>query len=232
MTDAEKFDWVWNGVLPKRAPRKHKDALADLRTWLETNGGNIASALLSGAAGSWTEAEMEQLLRSLMEDSSLGQGILLSAGLLRAVVQRWLQQHGADLPLPNVVSPTKRAKHPRRNGLVPALCEHSLLRTAISAAVRAQSLNAAVRVPDPLALAVASSIANFRCLHPDTVFSILVARAFPRESFSLMGNEMAMWQSLPVNGVPDAEGRVVVLDQLTALLLMRVSLHSRSGTAR
>jgi len=223
MTDVEKLDWVWNGVLPKRALRKHKDALADLRTLLEVNGGKIASALLSDVNGSWTEEEMEQLLDSLMRSSSLGHRILLLTGLLRTVVQRWLQQNGADLPLPNIVSPTKRAKNPRRNGLVPALREHSILRKALSAANHAQSLNAAVRVPDPLALAVASSITSLRSLHPDTVFSIIEACAFPRESFFLVGNEIAMWQSLPVNGVPNAEGRVVVLDQLTALLLMRVS---------
>jgi hypothetical protein len=38
-----------------------------------------------------------------------------------------------------------------------------------------------------------------------------------------------MWQSLPINGVPNAEGRVVVLDHFTALMLMRVSPTEAKG---
>lgn len=221
MTDTDLLSSAWD-ALPRRAPGKQRRALEELRTWLGTQTGSVAIALLTDPSGQWSEEEMATQLFALLERFSPERRGKLMAGLFRCVVTRWLQLTSKSYPLPSIVTLAERARHPRRRGLVAALRARRLLGEELSSAIRAMSSGAAVRHPDPLALAILSSICMFRCLHGDSIVSILEACADPKESFFLVDGHMALWHSLPVNGVPHVEHRVTVLDPLTAVLLLRV----------
>ena len=222
MDDLKLIDLIWE-ALPKRATRKTRTALTDLRTALKGRQDPVSLALTKDPGATWDSDQIEALVITLLDDFAANGQSKLVMGIFRTVVARWCQLTGHDCPAPPLTFSKKRAKHPRRYGLVRALRERNRLREALGKALRAVKKGPDPHETDWLALMILSGLCHFQWLHRDTILGSIEACANPGSSLLLVNQRVALWYGLPLSGDPHAEQRITILDSLTAVLCLRTT---------
>ncbi len=222
MDDLELIETIWE-ALPKRATRKTRIALTDLRTALEGRQDPVSVALTKNPGATWDSNQIGALVLALVDEFAANGRSKLIIGIFRTVVARWCQLSGHDCPPPPSTFSRKRAKHPRRYGLVRALRERNGLREALGKALRAIRKGQDAHNTDWLALMILSGLCHFQWLHKDLILASIESCASPEASLLLVNQKLALWYGLPLSGKPHAERRITILDSLTAVLCVRTT---------
>ena len=222
MNNPDVIAMVW-GALPVRATRRARTALANLRTSLEGRQDPVSLALTKDPGATWDGEQMEALVAALVDEFAANGSNKLVIGIFRTVVARRCQLTGHDCPPPAPTFSRKRAKHPRRYGLVRALRELNGLREALGKALRAIKKGEDPSNTDWLALMILSGLCHFLWIHKDPILASIEARANPESSLLLINQRVALWYGLPLSGEPHAEQRITILDSLTAVLCLRTT---------